>query len=104
MDKQVLKKLVVKTTLEVLQNVLPTNIMESLERLDEVDDSNEASDDLEEDRFFYEYSIAQSDIPKTSKIIPRDEPAESDSLTYFEIVEQEMMLSLPVTKYNIEVC
>lgn len=109
MDKQVQKDLIVKNALEVLQNVLPTNIMENLERLGDEDDSNGTPDDLDEDRFFYEYlakktqTQPQTQSPQIPKIISKAEPVDNDSLTYFEIVEQEMMLSLPVTKYNIEV-
>lgn len=99
MDRR--RELIIRNTLEVLQSVLPTNIMENLKRLDA--DDNEHCDgtpnDLDEDRFFYNYLSAQ-----TPNITPKLEPMENnDSLTYFEIVEQEMMLSLPVTKYNIEV-
>ncbi|XP_055297940.1 uncharacterized protein LOC129566214 [Sitodiplosis mosellana] len=100
MNRQVKRELIIKNALEVLQNVLPTNIMENFERLDEEDEnSGETPDDLDEDRFFYEYLTAQ----QTPKIIPKTKPVDNnDSLTYFEIVEQEMMLSLPITKYNIE--
>lgn len=109
MDTQLQKELIVKNALEVLQNVLPTNIMENLERLDAEDDSNRAPDDMDEDRFFYEYLATKTQTETLTQpvqmpqIVPKAEPLDNDSLTYFEIVEQEMMQSLPVTKYNIEV-
>lgn len=109
MDRQLQRELIVKNALEVLQNVLPTNIMENLERLDGEDDSDGTPNDLDEDRFFYEYLAKKSQTetktqpPQMPQIIPKAEPMDNDSLTYFEIVEQEMMQSLPITKYNIEV-
>lgn len=99
MDRR--RELIIRNALEVLQSALPTNIMENLKRLDA--DDNEHCDgtpnDLDEDRFFYSYLSSQTPYI-TSKLELMEN---NDSLTYFEIVEQEMMLSLPVTKYNIEV-
>ncbi|XP_031627836.1 uncharacterized protein LOC116343754 [Contarinia nasturtii] len=101
MDRQILRELVVKNALEVLQNVLPTNITEQLERLDaDEEEGDDRSNDLDEDRFFYEFFTSQTETPK---IVVKQETNESnESLTYFQIVEQEMMEALPITKYNMD--
>lgn len=128
MDNQAQKhELIVKTTLELLQNVLPTNIMTNLEQLDagSNSDANEFVDDLDEDRFIFEQLSKKwnrfNEVSKPAKAeggttaafqeSPIDAASEfngsdvhidnSSSLTYYEIVEQEMMQSLPVTKDNI---
>lgn len=104
MDKNIQKELIIKTALEVLQNVLPTNIMENIEKLDGDDESKETSDDMDEERFIFEQLTR-----KVDQIEPVDEPNlepidPNASLTYFEIVEQEMMQSLPVSTENVTVC
>lgn len=101
-DREMSRELIVKTALELIQNIMPTNIVENLERLGAEDESNENSDDLDEDRFFYRM-ISQNQEP-TPDLAPKIEPVENDSLTYFEIVEQEMMQSLPITKETVGVC
>lgn len=102
MDRRVRWELIVKNALEVLQNVLPTNIMDNLDRLDDdEDEQDDTPEDLDEDRFFHEYFTAQNH-PTITAIKPETLDT-NDSLTYFEIVEQEMMESLPITKENIEV-
>lgn len=128
MDNQAQKhELIVKTTLELLQNVLPTNIMTNLEQLDggSNSDANEFVDDLDEDRFIFEQLSKKwnrfNEVSKPAKAEGRTTAAfqespfdagsefngsdvhidNSSSLTYYEIVEQEMMQSLPVTKDNI---
>lgn len=110
MDNRVKKELIVKTALELLQNVLPTNITENLEKLGESDEPNGFVDDMDEARFIYEKLSPQFNNDE-SVFQPMIEPVvcitqidPNASLTYFEIVEQEMMLSLPVTKENITVC
>lgn len=110
MDNRVKKELIVKTALELLQNVLPTNITENLEKLGESDEPNGFVDDMDEARFIYEKLSPQFNNDE-SVFEPIIEPVvcitqidPNASLTYFEIVEQEMMLSLPVTKENITVC
>lgn len=103
MDRQAKRELIIKNALEALQNVLPTKILTNFDQFDEeAENSDETSDDLDEDRFFFKHLIAEQ-ANQPSKI-PKTEPIDhNDSLTYFEIVEQEMMESLPVTKHNIEV-
>lgn len=110
MDRRIEKEMIVKSTLGVLQNFLPTNIMRNLDRLNEDEDSVSPSDDLNEDRFIYERLTAEvppklnsNESSADLEPIVKTEPAENGSLTYFEIVEQEMMRSLPVTRENIEV-
>lgn len=106
MNTQFRKELIVKSALDVLQNILPTNIMENLERLNEEEDSiNMSPDDLDEERFIYEH-LAKRIKPTAEaefKPVVKTETVDNSSLTYFEIVEQEMMQSLPVTKENIKV-
>lgn len=124
MNKRARRELIVKTTLDVLQNVLPTNIMENLDKMNADEDSDEFIDDLDEERFIYEKLVRKVPVvsnepnepnvssvskkPKHSKVpnvVASTEPVDNNaSLTYFEIVEQEMILSLPVTKANVEVC
>lgn len=104
MDRNIQKELIIKTALEMLQNVLPTNIMENLEKLDPDDESKETSDDLDEERFIF-----QQLTRKVIRIEPVDEPNlepidPNASITYFQIVEQEMMQSLPVSRENVTVC
>lgn len=109
MNTRMRKELIVKSALDVLQHILPTNIMENLDRLNEEEDSINNSDDLDEERFIYEQlakRIPRDLRPTTEtefKPVIKTETVDSSSLTYFEIVEQEMMQSLPVTKENIEV-
>lgn len=130
MDQQTVKnELIVKTTLELLQNVLPTNIMTNFEQLDAASDSDvsEFANDLDEDRFFFEKFVqnwdqataaATVDAEATAEMSPLQESQfvavpefngngeridNNSSLTYFEIVEQEMMQSLPATSENISV-
>lgn len=100
MDRKARRELIVKSALEVLENVMPTNIMQSLDRLEDEEEFNENQNDLDEDRFFFE-KISQN-REEASNIIPKIE-LDNDSLTYFEIVEQEMMQSLPVCKETIGV-
>lgn len=138
------KELIVKTTLELLQNVLPTNIMGNLEQLDaggggssSNGDSTDFVNDADEDRFLYEKFWKQENQPmdqstseaaegggegeasgsaaagdelyepqfvSVSEYNDYGEQVENNSsLTYYEIVEQEMMQSLPVTKDNLTV-
>lgn len=127
MNKRARRELIVKTTLEVLQNVLPTNIMENLDKLNADDDSDDFTDNLDEEKFFYEQLVRkvpnEPEVPivsnelsassvskqpkhsKRPKNVASTEPVDNNaSLTYFDIVEQEMILSLPVTKANLEVC
>lgn len=124
-------ELIVKTTLELLQNVLPTNIMANLDQLDagSTSDTNEFVNDSDEDRFIFEQlskqrnqSKAESTSATTTtttqaadgfqesqfniehEYIDSGEQTDNNaSLTYYEIVEQEMMQSLPVTMDNIMV-
>lgn len=110
MNNQVRKKLIFQMALEVLQNVLPTNIMENLEKFDDDNESNNFTDDLDEEHFIHQVSLARVNNDE-SVIDPFIEPLvivnqfePNASLTYFEIVEQEMLQSLPVTKDNITVC
>lgn len=109
MNNPVQKKLIVKMALEALQNVLPTNIMGNLEKFDEDDDSDTISDELDEERFIYRKlskSENNGEPVNESFVEPLENVSQIDpnaSLTYFEIVEQEMMQSLPVTKENITV-
>lgn len=113
MQSQLRKELIVKTTLDILQNILPTNIMENLDRLNEEEDSTCNTDVLDEDRFFYEHLTKRKKLELPAKSEPTKKTkteslakndALDNSLTYFDIVEQEMMQSLPVTRENIEVC
>lgn len=105
MNEDLKRELIVKTALEVLQNVMSTNIVDNLEKFYEEEkneDIDESADDLDDDRFFHELTNhynQQSQI-STSNIEHIDK---NDSLTYFEIVEQEMMVSLPVTKESVGV-
>lgn len=127
-------ELIVKTTLELLQNVLPTNIMANLDQLDgdSTSDTNEFLNDSDEDRFIFEQLSKQWNQSKAEPtpaeavtqaatqaaaglqepqfdgsepefIDSGDQIDNNSSLTYYEIVEQEMMQSLPVTKDNITV-
>lgn len=113
MQSQLRKELIVKSTLDILQNILPTNIMENLDRLNEEEDSTRISDVLDEEKFFYGLLTkrkklelpAESEPTAKRKIVSLAKNDVLDnSLTYFDIVEQEMMQSLPVTRENIEVC
>lgn len=100
MAEQITRELIAKSTLEMLQNVLPTNIMANVKNFD-VDDDSSYDDGLDEERFFFE-NIASNLAPTAEQ--PSPQPVDHNrSLTYFEIVEQEMMQSLPVTKENLEV-
>lgn len=115
MDRQALtNEFIVKTTLELLQNVLPTNIMSNLEQLEANGNSDpiDLAIDLDAERFFFEQLVRKrSRQPIAEQLL--QEPhftavSESEelidgnsSLTYFEIAEQEMMESLPVTRDNI---
>lgn len=102
MDEELQKELIIKNVLEVLQNVMPTNIMDNLDKLDvDEEDGGDRSNDLDEDRFFYEFFTAQTATP--NMVVKKESNDNTESLTYFQIVEQEMAESLPVTKYNIEV-
>lgn len=139
MDNRAQKnELIVKTTLELLQNVLPTNIMANLEQLDASSngDAIEFANDLDEDRFFFEQFSKKRNQPNAESTIDESTPTEAEeapavatasgfqepqfvagsefndsgdqadnnsSLTYYEIVEQEIMKSLPITKENIKV-
>lgn len=130
MDNEAQKnELIVKTTLELLQNVLPTNIMVNLDQLDggSTSDTNEFVNDSDEDRFIFEQLSKQRNQTKVEstpakamtqaatgfqesqfdgepEFIASGEQIDSNSsLTYYEIVEQEMMQSLPVTMDNITV-
>lgn len=110
MANQVKKELIVKTALELLQNVLPTNITENLEKLVGSDEANGFDDDMDETRFIYEKLSTQFNNDESvfqsimEPMVCIDQIDPNASLTYFEIVEQEMMQSLPVTKENITVC
>lgn len=127
MDNEAQKnELIVKTTLELLQNVLPTNIMANLDQLDagSTSDPNEFANDSDEDRFIFEQlskqrnqsnaestqaegaaGIHESQSSGEPEFIDSGEQIDNNSsLTYYDIVEQEMMQSLPVTKDNIMVC
>lgn len=126
------KEIIVKTTLELLQNVLPTNIMSNFEQLDAISgsDGGEFGNDLDEERFFFKHilqnanqSTEESAAAPTSTAdaeatesfqepqfvaVPEfhengEQIDNNSSLTYFEIVEQEMMQSIPVTDKNLEV-
>lgn len=119
--------LIVKTTLELLQHVLPTNIMVNLEQMEANSngDTAESANDLDEDRFLFErfsknwnakptsaegaaaaaagefqepQFVAGSDFDESGEQVDNNL-----SLTYYEIVEQEMMKTLPVTPKNITV-
>lgn len=146
MDQQTVKnELIVKTTLELLQNVLPTNIMSNLDQLDGISDSDpgDFTSDLDEERFFFEKfvqnqsqsnttestdelkeaattTIADAEVTYEAAAVDATfhEPQfvavsefngngeridNNSSLTYFEIVEQEMMQSIPVASQNISV-
>lgn len=108
MNADLKRELIVKTAMEVLQNVMPTNIVENLQKFNEEEDDDDiadSADDLDEDRFFFQlknrYQLNnQENLNFTSNTEQTDK---NDSLTYFEIVEQEMMQSLPVTKESIGV-
>lgn len=119
MDGNTKRELIIKTTLEMIQNVLPTNIVANLERMDACSEPSELLDDFEEDRFFYEQltnkvqtiapaepieDVSPVEFVELAKESNATDPLDTTaSLTYFEIVEQEMMLSLPVTKENVSV-
>lgn len=101
---KVKRELIVKSALEVIENVMPTNILENLKQFedDEEEDIGKTADDLDEDRFFHEFRNHHND--EILNLTSGTEPADNnDSLTYFEIVEQEMMKKMPVTKETIEV-
>lgn len=119
-----LNELIAKTTLELLQSVLPTNIMTNLEQLDAGIESEFTNDlDVDTDRLLFEhflrlrtqpmdksqattapYAFQEPHFVAVSELNDNGEQNDNNSsLTYFEIVEQEMMRSVPVTKDNIMV-
>lgn len=125
-NEATINELIVKTTVELLQNVLPTNIMANQEQMEDgsTSDTNEFLNDSDEDRFIFEQLSKQRNQSKVEST-PAETMAQAaagsqfdgelefmdsgeqidnnSSLTYYDIVEQEMMQSFPVTKDNIMV-
>lgn len=111
MDCKTRNELIAKTALELIQNVLPTNIMSNLDLLDgQYIDSDSFSDDFDETKFIQCHLMNKTPIANSlmeASGSKEDNSSRSldnsESLTYFEIVEQEMMSDLCVTADNIKV-
>lgn len=106
MDTATKRKLLIGTIGEMVQQFLPTKILDTLETLNENVGNNETANDLEEEKFIQELLLANRQCETTSNI-DLTEDCESvqnaESLTYYDIIEQEILSSLIVSKRNIRV-
>lgn len=116
MDKKLQNSLILNAAIEVIQNVMPTNILNPLNVFNddyETQKTQESPDDLEDDKFLHERFLLQfckpavrDDTPQPTEppILPQDGmeiDEKNDSLTYYDIIEREMTSN--ISDENIKV-
>lgn len=98
------KEILIGAVAELVQNLLPTQSF--LGTLNTFDINNEESqptaNDLEDEKFIQELLFANRK-PSNATHYPDEILDHNRSLTYYDIIEEEMLSSLTVSKQNIQV-
>lgn len=97
------KEILVGAVGELLQNLLPTQILSTLDTFDiNNEEIQPAANDLEDEKFIQELLLANRKSTIASHY-PDEIHDHNRSLTYYDIIEEEMLSSLTVSKQNIQV-
>lgn len=97
------KEILIGTVAELVQNLLPTQILCTLDTFDiNNEESQPTANDLEDEKFIQELLLANRK-PSTASHYPDEILDHNRSLTYYDIIEEEMLSSLTVSKHNIQV-
>lgn len=97
------KEILIGAVAELVQQLLPTQILSTLDTFDiNNEESQPTANDLEDEKFIQELLLANRK-PSAASHCPDEILDHNRSLTYYDIIEEEMLSSLTVSKQNIQV-
>lgn len=97
------KEILIGAVAELVQQLLPTQILSTLDTFDiNNEEIQPTANDLEDEKFIQELLLANRK-PSTASNCPDEILDHNRSLTYYDIIEEEMLSSLTVSKQNIQV-